>query len=251
MKLFLSTLAFAIVLASQFACAQGFEDQQRRYPRVREAIREKDALLSKLFESKDIEYPPRQILIRIFKKEKILQLWSASIDNFPFRLIKEYPICVTSGNLGPKKQRGDRQIPEGFYFIDRFNPSSNFHLSLGINYPNRSDKILGVSGNLGGDIFIHGGCVTIGCIPITDDYIKELYWVAVQAKAKGQSKIPVHIFPTKLGDENMDRLRKTFPDSGKLIAFWQNLKMVYDRFEQTQKLPTIRVNEQGTYLFSR
>ena len=251
MKLSLRTLAAVIVLSSQFAYAQYFEDQQRRYPRVRAAIREKDALLSKLFESKDIEYPPRQILIRTFKKEKILQLWCASIDNSSFRLIKEYPICTISGNLGPKRQKGDRQIPEGFYFIDRFNPSSNFYLSLGINYPNRSDKILGVSGNLGGDIFIHGGCVTIGCIPITDDYIKELYWVAVQAKSKGQHKIPVHIFPTKLDDENMERLKKTFPDSETLIAFWQNLKVVYDRFEQNQKLPTIRVDERGTYLLSR
>ena len=251
MKLFLSALASVTVFASQFACAQGFEGQQRNYPRVREAIREKEALLSKLFAAKDIEYPPRRILIRAFKQEKILQLWSASIDNSPFKLVKEYPICTISGNLGPKRQKGDRQIPEGFYFIDRFNPSSNFYLSLGINYPNRSDKILGVSGNLGGDIFIHGGCVTIGCIPITDDYIKELYWVAVQAKSKGQHKIPVHIFPTKLEDENMERLKKTFPDSETLIAFWQNLKVVYDRFEQNQKLPTIRVDERGTYLLSR
>ena len=250
MKSFLRALAFVTVLSSQFTYAQRFEDQQRRYPRVRAAIREKDALLGRLFESKDIEYPPRQIFIRAFKEEKILELWSAPDDNSPFKLIKEYPICVTSGDLGPKRQRGDLQIPEGFYFIDRFNPSSNFHLSLGLNYPNRSDQILGVRGNLGGDIFIHGSCVTIGCIPMTDDYIKELYWVAVQAKSKDQNKIPVHIFPTKFDDEKMDRLRKGFPDSETLMAFWQNLKVGYDWFQKNQKLPTIRVDKQGRYSFS-
>lgn len=106
-----------------------------------------------------------------------------------FRLIKDYQICSLSGELGPKRQQGDLQVPEGFYWIDRFNPASNFYLSLGINYPNQFDRILGKSGELGGDIFIHGGCVTIGCIPITDDKIKELYLIAVEAKSNGQDGV--------------------------------------------------------------
>src|SRR5690606_11025729 len=98
-----------------------------------------------------------------------------------FTLVKTYPVCSSSGLPGPKRKKGDRQTPEGFYHIDRFNPQSAFHLSLGINYPNSSDKILGHS-DPGGDIFIHGSCVTIGCVPLTDDLIKEVYVLAVEAK---------------------------------------------------------------------
>jgi murein L,D-transpeptidase YafK len=99
-----------------------------------------------------------------------------------FLHIKTYTVCATSGLIGPKRMQGDLQIPEGFYYIDRFNPYSNFYLSLGINYPNTSDRILGDKNNLGGDIFIHGDCVTIGCLPITDSEIKELYIFCVEAK---------------------------------------------------------------------
>ena len=77
------------------------------------------------------------------------------------------------GQPWPQATQGDSQVPEGFYHMDRFNPLSNFHLSLGVSYPNQSDRILGASGRLGGDIFIHGDCVTIGCVPITDEGIRE------------------------------------------------------------------------------
>ena len=112
---------------------------------------------------------------------------------------------------GPKRREGDLQIPEGFYYIDRFNPKSNFYLSLGINYPNQSDRVLGKRGNLGGDIHSYTAAgVTIGCVPITDEYIKEVYWLAVQAKSNGHAKIPVHIFPTELDDQTMGRLKTHF-----------------------------------------
>ena len=228
---------------------QNFTDEQRRYPRVRTAIQKTDASLRKLFAAAGIAYPPKGIFIRAFKQEKILEVWAFSAADAGFKRVKQYPICQTSGNLGPKRREGDLQIPEGFYFIDRFNPKSNFYLSLGINYPNRSDTILGRKGTLGGDIFIHGGCVTIGCIPITDEYIKEVYWLAVQAKSKGQSKIPVHIFPTRLGTGAIARLKKAFPNDETRINFWQNLQIGYNWFEKHRRLPTISINQQGIYQF--
>ena len=228
---------------------QDFKDKQRGYPRVRTAFAEKDDQLRSLFADQGISYPPQQLFIRVFKQEKILEVWAFSTADAVFKFVKSYPICRTSGNLGPKRREGDLQIPEGFYYIDRFNPKSNFYLSLGINYPNQADKILGRKNELGGDIFIHGGCVTIGCIPITDAYIKEVYWLAVQAKSNGHAKIPVHIFPAKLDDRTMARLKNTFPNDDTLINFWKNLKIGYNWFERSQKLPTISMNRDGTYQF--
>ena len=211
---------------------------------------EKDALLHQLFADRGVPYPPEKIFIRVFKQEKILELWAFSGAENIFKLVKTYAVCNTSGNLGPKRREGDLQIPEGFYFIDRFNPKSNFYLSLGINYPNRSDRILGRKDEPGSDIFIHGGCATVGCIPITDESIKEVYWVAVQAKSNGPSKIPVHIFPTKLDIGALSRLKNAFPNDDTRINFWKNLQIGYNWFEKHRRLPTISVNPHGTYQFA-
>lgn len=83
-------------------------------------------------------------------------------------------MCMQSGTLGPKRMEGDYQMPEGFYYINEFKPYSNFHLALGINYPNASDKVLSDARRPGGDIYIHGGCVSTGCIAISDQPIEEL-----------------------------------------------------------------------------
>jgi murein L,D-transpeptidase YafK len=144
---------------------------------------------------------------------------------------------------------GDNQVPEGFYYINRFNPNSNFYLSLGINYPNNSDKILSKSKNKGGDIFIHGNCVTIGCIPITDDHIKELYIYAIEAKCNGQENIPVHIFPTKLDDDGLKGLTQKYGSEKQLVLFWENLSAGYKYFEKNKDLPTITVGKNGLYEF--
>lgn len=251
MKLYLVfSLTFTMICVCQPTSPQNFADKQRRSPRVRAAFEEKDGSLRSLFADQGIPYPPQQLFIRIFKQEKILEVWAFSTSDAVFKLVKHYPICRTSGNLGPKRREGDLQIPEGFYHIDRFNPKSNFYLSLGINYPNQADRVLGTKGNLGGDVFIHGGCATIGCVPITDEYIKEVYWLAVQAKSNGHSKIPVHIFPTKLDDRTMTRLKSTFPNNDTLINFWKNLKIGYNWFEKSRKLSKISVNRQGVYQFS-
>jgi len=145
--------------------------------------------------------------------------------------------------------QGDGQIPEGFYHIDRFNPSSTFHLSLGLNYPNKSDRILGRKGSLGGDIFIHGDCVTIGCMPITDEKIKELYLITVEARNRGQRTIPVHVFPGKMDEKGMGYLMKNYMDEKKLLKFWENIKVGYDYFDRKKKLPMVSIKRDGSYSF--
>ncbi len=147
---------------------------------------------------------------------------------------------------GPKRHENDGQVPEGFYFIDRFNPASNFHLSLGLNYPNASDKLLGEA-PYGGDIFIHGNCVTIGCIPLTDEKIEEVYLLAVLAKNGGQKSIPVHIFPFEMNAPKLKAALSRVKADKKLTAFWTNLAAGYHYFQNHRHLPQIKVNAAGQY----
>lgn len=233
-----------ILLIFLFAFSEeDFKSAQLKYSRVRAAYSEKEKELKQLMKEKNIELNHLNIFIRVFKTEKELEVWGRSGNKGKYKLIKTYSICRTSGSVGPKRKKGDGQTPEGFYYIDRFNPSSNFHLSLGINYPNASDKILGAK-DPGGDIFIHGACVTIGCIPLTDTYIKEVYLLAVEAKNNGQVKIPVHIFPYRFNKEAKITTQKD------LQSFWENIKKGFDLFENNLTPPAYTILPDGKYKFN-
>lgn len=248
-KLISLILVSAITLSTGKTMTEDFKSAQSKHPRVKVALAEKGACIKRLFEQKKIPWPPRRVFLRAFKRERIIELWVSRTANGAFELLKEYSFCASSGSFGPKRRQGDGQIPEGFYHVDRFNPASNFYLSLGLNYPNQSDRILGASGKLGGDIFIHGDCVTIGCIPITDDLIKELYIIAVEARSAGQREIPAHLFPTRMNNSGMKFLEKQTTDSA-LRAFWSNIKEGYDFFEKNHHLPVVTVDRQGRYKFN-
>lgn len=224
-----------------------FQADQRKHPRVRRAFEKKEAALKAHFSSKGLAFPPKRLFVRIFKDEKRVELWVKDRAE-GWSLAKAYPFCYASGRLGPKRRQGDLQVPEGFYHIDRFNPWSSYHLSLGIDYPNRADRILGERRNLGGDIFIHGDCVSIGCVAITDDLIREVYVLAVLARGSGQRQIPVHIFPTEMNDEGMRRLERA--GDAKTRKFWRNLREGWRWFEEKRSLPRVRVARDGRYLFS-
>jgi hypothetical protein len=146
--------------------------------------------------------------------------------------------------------QGDYQVPEGFYYINEFNPNSNYFLSLGLNYPNASDKILSDPSRPGGDIYIHGSCVTVGCIPLTDQQIDEVYLLAAYAKNAGQDFIPVHIFPIRYNSKkSVDYLNNFTKNDEKLKTFAARLESVYDHFEATRQLPVIMVNSRGEYQY--
>lgn len=226
-----------------------FKQQQLQFPRVRTAYAEKEELLNAELQKTGFTLSNLQLYLRAFKLEKQLEVWVKKTTDTAFYYFKSYPFCALSGEVGPKRRQGDGQVPEGFYHISRFNPQSNFYLSLGINYPNTSDKILGHP-NPGGDIFIHGSCVTIGCIPITDDKIKELYLLCVEARTNGQEKIPVHIFPMKLSDSNRQLLdKKEVSISTKEL--WSSLKKAYDYFEKNKIVPNINISSKGYYIVNK
>lgn len=232
-------------LACALALPPGFVDRQAKAVRVREARAAKSAVIAGLFAEAHVAYPPQRLYLRAFKHERQLEVWVGERRE-PLRLLKTYPICAASGALGPKRRAGDMQVPEGFYAIDRFNPWSAFHLSLGVSYPNRSDQLLKTAPDPGGDIFIHGNCVTIGCLPIEDDAIEELYLVAIDTYMKDRA-IPVHIFPRRLDQAGLEALRLAAGSDATLRRFWQSLVPAYAVFEQTRMVPNVRIDNLGYY----
>ena len=223
-----------------------FKEEQLRYPRVREAYSSSQSDVNQLLKENNIG-SKFQIYLRAFKQEKKIELYAKNPSDSQYKLIKTYDICRLSGTLGAKRKQGDLQIPEGYYSINRFNPNSNFYLSLGLNYPNKSDRILGEKGRLGGDIFIHGACVTIGCLPITDKWIKELYVFCVEAKDGGQNKIPVTIFPCELTDKKFQNLKNEYSGQTDKIGLWEDLKKGFDIFNQKKQLPNIQFLKNGRH----
>ncbi|MES2703066.1 MAG: L,D-transpeptidase family protein [Bacteroidota bacterium] len=220
---------------------------QMSFTRVSEAWAKFNEALRQDFVSKNLEYPPKDIYIRAFKSQNEMELWARSSPASEYKLVKTMHICAISGVLGPKRAEGDRQVPEGFYFIEEFNPKSDYHLSLLINYPNFSDQLMG-RGKLGGDIYIHGGCLTIGCMPMTNEGIQELYTVCLNARLNGQEYIPVHVFPTRLTKSGMQSLARQFPGDKVKQQFWNDLKAGYDHFEKYHKLLPVMYSPDGKYV---
>jgi murein L,D-transpeptidase YafK len=243
--LFLTSLTFLIA----FIPDPSFIAAQKKYTRVRGAYQEKQNLLTERLKKSNLSLDNLNLLIVAYKTEKKMELYAKSKTASSYSLLSTYDICAGSGDLGPKRMMGDGQVPEGFYHIDRFNPSSSYYLSLGLNYPNQSDKKKSTAANLGGDIFIHGECVTIGCMPMTNDKIKEIYILAIQAYQNGQKQIPVYVFPFKMTEENFNTYKSTHAANPALIAFWENLKKGSDKFHGQFKQLTVTVDKEGNYIF--
>ena len=225
-----------------------FVDYQRGFPRPQEAMQRKLDTLKKQFAAKKLRWPAAQLYIRSFKYDSQLEVWVKQESESIFTLFKTYPVCALAGSLGPKRVQGDYQVPEGFYYINEFNPYSSYYLSLGLNYPNASDRVLSDSIKPGGDIYIHGSCVTVGCIPITDQQIDELYILATFARDAGQDFIPVHIFPCRFDvPRSKAYLDDLVKDDPSLKRFSDKLSDAYFYFEKTRRLPVVLITEDGQY----
>ena len=202
-----------------------------------------------LFESAEVPYPPAQIYLRAFKEEGELELWGRGPGESTLAHVHTFGVKTRSGSAGPKRKEGDFQVPEGFYIVDRFNPKSAYHLSLGIDYPNASDRIRAADPERpGSDIFIHGGRRTIGCLPIGNDGIEALYLIALDTKDHGEYPIAAHIFPSRMSGEAWERLCERNLDH---IAFWQELRPALEEFERFRKVPSFHVQDDGRYDVSR
>lgn len=229
--------------------AQSFLQQQLQYPVFQTDYQAKDSVLKKQFQARGLTYPARFIYLRSFKYDSRLEVWVKNKPTDTFTLFKSYRICALSGTLGPKRREGDRQVPEGFYYINEFNPRSTYHLALGLNYPNFADRIHASAAKAGGGIYIHGSCVTVGCIPLTNPQIDEVYLLAVHARNLGQNFIPVHIFPVQFNNQkSVTFLEKTSSSNDRSQQFWVTLKRAYDDFNQTHRLPVVLYDGNGNYV---
>lgn len=232
--------AGALLLALP-TCAQptppDFWQQQFQFSRVRAAHAARWPQVRAYLQAQHLDPARLEIFIRTFKVGRRVEVWGRELGgNQSFVQLHSYYLAGTSGTLGPKLQAGDRQVPEGCYVIDRFNPSSNFHLSLGLDYPTAADRARSAAAGVadpGGDIFLHGGCATIGCLPLTDAGIEEVYLLAVAARASGQTRIAVHIFPFELTPDVLSRRGPGSLHRG----FWLGLVPAYAQFARYHTLP--------------
>ncbi|RBL91590.1 L,D-transpeptidase family protein [Chitinophaga flava] len=245
----LVVLVMMLLGVGTLSAQQSFLENQKMFPKVGEAYREKEEMLKREFAKKGLTYPAKYIFVRSFKLDSEMEIWVKNSATDTFRLFKSYRVCTLSGKMGPKRKEGDRQVPEGFYYINDFNPNSSYHLSLGINYPNFSDRILSDQKKPGGEIYIHGNCITVGCIPLTDEFIDEVYILAVNAKNAGQDFIPVHVFPVKFGNpRSVDYLSNFALTDNTSTALWAELRTAYDYFEKHHRLPVVLVDDKGKYI---
>jgi len=174
------------------------------------------------------------ILIRIFKEDHQLEVWKMGASG-RFQMLKSYPICTFSGSLGPKRQEGDRQAPEGFYDVSReqMNPNSRYRVSFNLGFPNAFDRANGRTGKF---LMVHGRCSSVGCYAMGDDQITEIYALADAALGAGQSAFQVQAFPFRMTEANLQRYA-----SNPNIAFWRTLKKGSDIFEKTGRAPHVSV----------
>ncbi|QFI74009.1 hypothetical protein F8237_17325 [Bradyrhizobium betae] len=204
----------------QVSLANNAKANQPVPPKLLAAMVEKDM---------DLQSP---ILVRLFKQEAELEVWKQA-RNGQFALLKTYPICRWSGDLGPKVREGDRQAPEGFYSINpsQMNPQSAYYLSFNTGYPNAFDKALGRTGS---QLMVHGDCSSRGCYAMTDEQIAEIYSLGRESFFGGQKAFQLQAYPFKMTPVNMARHR-TNPN----MPFWKMIKEGYDHFEVTRQEPKV------------
>lgn len=219
----------AVVLLSSVALANA------RVEAVRKA-RTDD--VKKLLADAGLPAPVDVVYLRAFKEEKLVELWAGK-KGAPLTLVKSYPVCAASGELGPKRKEGDLQVPEGLYEISEFNPGSNFHLSMKVSYPNASDRVRSDAKRPGGLIYMHGNCASIGCIAIEDGPIEEVYLIAQDAKTR---PIRMDIFPARLTAEWL-----TAHTDSEHATLWKELEPAFRAFEATKRPAPFSVGPQGVY----
>lgn len=183
------------------------------------------------------------VYLRITKQPAELTAFIQKPDG-TFAPLKTWDICTFSGGLGPKKMEGDGKSPEGFYSVraNQMNPSSSFHLSFNLGFPNVYDRAQGYTGSY---LMVHGDCVSIGCYAMTDDGIEEIWTVMAAALEGGQRAIPVHVFPFPMPGGEVPDAYADHPAA----TFWDELAPAWAAFEETRRVPTVTVRD-GRYSVS-
>ncbi len=215
-----------VMLTSLAACNSQSVSDSRAYMAIPPATLAKMKVLG--------TSPSARMLIRTYKKEAVFEVWKQKTDG-RYALLKSFPMCRWSGQLGPKKVEGDRQVPEGFYTITQgqMNPHSHYYLSFNVGYPNAYDRAWGRTGS---SIMVHGICSSAGCFSMTNKQIGEIYALAREAFAGGQKRIQMESFPFRMTAKNLAKYRLD-PN----MPFWKELKTGDEHFAATKTPPQVGV----------
>lgn len=218
------------------------EEYQQGELRAQDAITRRSPRLNSLLQTQDLK-PGAPVFIRIFKESKELEIWIQNEIDGKFQYLHTWEIAAMSGHLGPKLAEGDRQAPEGFYYVaqTQMKPDSAYHLAFNIGYPNSYDRAHQRTGSF---IMVHGNRVSAGCFAMTDYWIEEIYTLCAQALKGGQPYFRVHIFPFRMTDERLAQETQS-----KWYNFWKNLQQGYHWFEQKKTPPNVTVQDK-LYQFS-
>lgn len=197
----------------------------------------KEPELKAYFEKAGVAYPPKEVALLAFKREQNIQLWAHDSNSKHWHFIHTYPLTAYSGNLGPKLRERDKQIPEGIYHLITFNPFSSMHLSMMLNYPNEFDrKHARQDGRqqLGGDIFLHGKSLSVGCLAVGDRAIDELFLLA---RRVGLKHVRVIIAPNDLRKSSPATNQRTQP--AWLPELYQNISQALNQFPLPNRSHTV------------
>lgn len=218
----LSVITTAFLLSSCAPHGNYTQDMQYKIHKFAPAAL---AQLKPAFQKAGVSYPPEEITLLVFKNERRMELWARSGMSDPWRHIKNYPVLAASGGPGPKLRDMDRQVPEGIYKLEALNPDSRFDLSMELNYPNSEDQYharMDGRTDLGGEIFIHGNKLSIGCIAIGNPNIEQLF---VLVDEVGMRNVTVIVAPNDL------RYEKPLPSKEKVTWLPQLYGQIYQALQ--------------------
>lgn len=219
----------ALLASAALLFVAGCEEERGRYP-ARAYAPVPASTVAKMEAKGSTKTAP--VLVRAYKQESEIEIWKQTSSG-EYALIKTYPVCRWSGQLGPKKKEGDRQVPEGFYYVTpaQMNPNSAYWLAFNVGYPNPMERAMS---RTGGDIMVHGTCSSRGCFAMTNEQIEEIYAIMRESFAGGQKAVQFQSYPFRMTAENLAKFRHD-PN----MAFWKNLKEGNDHFEVTKREPQV------------
>ena len=207
-----------------------------------------------------------ELFFQAFKKEAQVRVFARRAGrNTPFVLLKVFPITGSPftypaggdpDRAGPKTIEGDFRVPEGCYGLVWQNQWSDFYLGYLLSYPHEGDRIRRdfwrAGPRSGGAIVLHGEAATIGCIPVGNAAIEEIFLLLNKNGRADRGYARIHIFPCRFDVPENQRILDYYARARpELAPFWECLRLVYQHFEETRQLPEVGFDAETGYYMLR
>ena len=237
------------MLAELFQRNVPYKDRQLRYHHVKTAYAEHLSTMLANLQTHQVSVSDLNVLLRVFKEERTVELWIKAKKDAVFHFVKSFPILALSGLPGPKKNKNDQQVPEGFYRINKLLPQSSCCLGATIHFPNVADGIIlrnaGLRVPAKENVYLYGEENTKGNIRLSNNHMKELYIYLVEAKNNDAAGIPIHIFPFKMTPGNREAKALLHKNDSLLIRFWDHIEPGYFIFENSHTIARYSYSRMG------